>query len=140
MAKPLSLVQARQDQAERLRKIRIALTDEGVEGLTTEELRALPQLEWLEKNGELEPNRGENELISLASQRIEAAKKRIAEGEPPFDPGLRPWKWDKKGQFFLWVGEKKPKDYAGDPHLIEAELELERFNPFPGEAEPGRKL
>ncbi|HUS51846.1 MAG TPA: hypothetical protein VMX77_00040 [Candidatus Bathyarchaeia archaeon] len=146
--------------AERLGKYGRILGEEGVSGLTVIELKELLYLSWLKQSGELEIDllnpqtegpalqKVEERLETSASQRIEEAKKRIADGKAPFEPEILPhlWHWDSQEKEFIYTGTKKklrPKDSREDLNLITvglADLEIPSFSVSPSEGEPGRKI
>jgi len=144
MAEALSLSVSRKDQAERLWGYADILTNEGVSGLTSDELKELLLLDWLEQSGELEEVLSDAEIGKLAYHRIEEAKKRIDRGEAPFEPKrLAVWRWDPRKEEFVYTGGRQTKDGAGTTILITVKPEhLEGPNPYSSfrEDEPGRRI
>lgn len=125
MAEALSLSTSRKDKAKRLRELeKIHLYEGGIPGLTSEQLKELLLLDWLEQYGELEEGLSDAEIERRASQRIKEAKEKIDRGEAPFEPKrLDVWQWDSSKEEFIYTGTMIPKDYAGELSLIRVKLE-----------------
>jgi hypothetical protein len=143
MAEALSLSTSRKDKAKRLRELeKIHLYEGGIRGLTSEQLKELLLLDWLEQYGELEEGLSGAEIGRRAYHRIEEAQENTDKGEAPFEPKrLAVWRWDPQKKEFVYTGEISPKDCAGVPKIRFKPEYLEGPNPYARlvEAEPGRR-